>query len=80
MKVVVAMEQTPVDLQFITAMYDKNGRMVNSLFEDVAENTSIQKNEFEYSIPDDVSKISTFVWSSDGNIIPLQIPYISYRN
>lgn len=80
LKVVVAMEQTPVDLQFITAMYDKNNRMVNSLFEDVAENTSIQKNEFEYSIPADVSKISTYVWSSDGNIIPLQIPYISYRN
>ena len=80
LKVVTAMNKAPVDMQLITGMYDKCNRLINVSFEDIAENSSIQKYEYEYAIPSDISKFSAYLWTSGGNLIPLQIPYVSYRN
>ena len=80
LKVVTAMNYVPENMNLITGMYDKNNKLLSVLCEDIAENISVQKNEFEYSIPSEIVKIATYLWSSDGNIIPLQIPNISYRD
>ena len=78
LRIVSAMNFAPENISFITGMYDKSGNLIQAFSEGISKCDVIQKNEFEYNIPSGTRLIKAIIWSDDGNIIPLQLPYVGY--
>lgn len=77
-KIVTAMNFAPEDMDLVTGIYTDDGKLLKVLCDTVSANDTAQKYEVQYAVPAGAHTIKTFVWTADGSMKTLQLPYISY--